>query len=132
MNKNNYNYDVDKVDNFLYNSYGSKNAFCNSFKFRKAELDLFKQYIDKVNELGDECKKNKYYDEPFTCRNDELRKLNYFYNNVEEYLLYKNEDEITEYLLQNEYPSYAVKFSKTDSSDFISNKFIYLLFLLLL
>ena len=132
LNKNNYNYDVDKVDIFLYDNYVSKNAFCNSFKFRKAELDLFKQYIDKVNELGDECKKNKYYDEPFTCRNDELRKLNYFYNNVEEYLLYKNEDEITEYLLQQVYPSYGVQFTKTDGSKYLINNFMCLLILLLL
>ena len=85
-----------------------------------------------MNQLGTGCTKSNYYDEPFTCRNDEMRKLYFSMKNVKEYLLYKNEDEITEYLLQNEYPSYAVKFSKTDSSDFINNKFIYLLFLLLL
>ena len=111
---------------------GDKELFCKNFKFIDAKLDLFKQYANKLNELGSQCDNIKYYDEPFTCRNDEMRKLYFSMKNVKEYLLYKNEDEITEYLLQNEYPSYAVKFSKTDSSDFINNKFIYLLFLLLL
>ena len=128
VGNNNYVYDVDKADFYT----GVQSTFCSQFKFIETKLDLFKQYINKMNQLGTGCTKSNYYDEPFTCRNDELRKLYFSYENVEEYLLYKNEDEITEYLLQNEYPSYAVKFSKTDGSDFISNKFIYLLFLLLL
>ena len=130
VGNNNYVYDVDKADASLIG--GNKVQFCSDLKFKETYLDLFKQYINKINQLGEGCTKSNYYDEPYTCRNDELRKLYYSMQNVEEYLLYKNEDEITEYLLQNEYPSYAVKFSKTDGSDFISNKFIYLLFLLLL
>ena len=128
VGNNNYVYDVDKTD--LYT--GIESDFCSEFKFIETKLDLVKQYINKINQLGTGCTKSNYYDEPYTCRNDELRKLYYSMQNVEGYLLYKNEDEITEYLLQNEYPSYAVKFSKTDGSDFISNKFIYLLFSLLL
>ena len=135
VGNNNYVYDTDKTDitsiTFLNEAMTLPN-FCSSLKFIETYLDLFKQYINKMNQLGTGCTKSNYYDEPYTCRNDELRKLYYSMQNVEEYLLYKNEDEITEYLLQNEYPSYAVKFSKTDCSDFISNKFIYLLFLLLL
>ena len=127
LNKKNYNYDVDKSDIIT-----NKNIFCDNFKFMDSKLDLFKQYIDKVNELGDECKKNKYYDEPFTCRNDELRKLYYFYGDIEQYLLYKNEDEITEFILQQEYPSYGVQFIKTDGSKYLINNFMCLLILLLL
>ena len=127
----NYYYDVDKVDLALIKD-GDKERFCSSFKFIDAQLDLFKQYVNKVTQLGNECSNIKYYDEPFTCKNDELRKLYYFYNNIEEYMLYKNEDEITEFILQKVYPSYGVKYSKDDASKYLSNKFICLLILLLL
>ena len=126
LDKTSYVYDADKTD--IYD----KQSFCSRFKYIETKLGIFKQYVDKLNELGDECTKNKYYDEPFTCRNDELRKLYYFYHHLELYLLYKNEDEVSEFLLQQEYPSYTVNFSKTDESEFISNKFICLLILVLL
>ena len=42
------------------------------------KLDLFRQYKEK---RGTGCTKNKeYFDEPFTCGNDELRELWYFYH----------------------------------------------------
>jgi len=131
LDKKNYYYDVDKVDAALIGGSG-KLTFCNSFKFINAKLDLFNQYVNKVTQLGNECSNIKYYDEPFTCKNDELRKLYYFFNNIEEYMLYKNEDEITEFILQQTYPSYGVKYSKDDASKYLSNKFICLLILLLL
>lgn len=131
LDNKNLVYDVDKVDTIIISS-SYKNTFCNNFKFKETELDLFKQYVNKVSELGDECTSNKYYDEPFTCKNDKLRKLYYFYEHIDKYLLYKSEDEISEFLLQNEYPSYGVKFSKTEGSSYLSNKFICLLILLLL
>ena len=132
LDKKNYYYDADKVDLALLDNIAQRSEFCDKFKFMDTKLDLFKQYVNKVTQLGNECSNIKYYDEPYTCKNDELRKLYYFYNNIEEYLLYKNEDEITEYLLQQAYPSYGVKFSKTDASNYLSNKFIFLLILLLL
>ena len=134
LDNKNYYYDVDKVDAALIGGSGSGNklTFCNSFKFINAKLDLFNQYVNKVTQLGNECSNIKYYDEPFTCKNDELRKLYYFFNNIEEYMLYKNEDEITEFILQKVYPSYGVKYSKDDASKYLSNKFICLLILLLL
>jgi len=124
LDKKNYKYDVQKIL--------SSTSLCSNMKFIDTKLELFKKYVSKINELGEQCTKNKYYDEPFTCKNDELRKLYYFYNNIDEYLLYKNEDEVSEFLLQQEYPSYAVQFSKTDENKFLSNNFICLLFLLLL
>ena len=132
LDKKNYYYDVDKVDAALIGGSGNKLTFCNSFKFINAKLDLFNQYVNKVTQLGNECSNIKYYDEPFTCKNDELRKLYYFYKNIEKYLLYKNEDEITEFILQQVYPSYGVKYSKDDASNYLNNKFICLLILLLL
>jgi len=131
LDKKNYYYDVNKVDLALIED-GDKDKFCSSFKFIDSQLDLFKQYVNKVTQLGNECSNIKYYDEPFTCKNDELRKLYYFFKNIEEYMLYKNEDEITEFILQKVYPSYGVKYSKDDASKYLSNKFICLLILLLL
>jgi len=130
LEKKNYYYDADKVNSVLIDN--GISAFCSSFKFIDAQLDLFKQYVNKVTQLGNECSNIKYFDEPFTCKNDELRKLYYFYNNIEEYMLYKNEDEITEFILQKVYPSYGVKYSKDDASNYLNNKFICLLILLLL
>ena len=124
-------YDVEKASNDFFNGI-TKGDFCEGLKYFDAKLELFNQYASKVTELGDQCQNIKYYDEPFTCKNDELRKLYYFYNNIEVYLLYKNEDEITEFLLQQEYPSYGVKYSKTDASNYLSNNLICLLFFLLL
>ena len=124
LDKKNYKYDVQKIL--------SSSSLCSEMEFIDTKLELFKKYVSKVNELGDQCTKNKYYDEPFTCKNDELRKFYYFYNHLNNYLLYKNEDEVSEFLLQQAYPSYAVQYSKTDESKFLSNNFICLLILLLL
>ena len=130
LDKKVYYYDTGKVDGILFGN--NAQTFCNNFKFIDTKLDLFRQYVNKVTQLGNECSNIKYYDEPYTCKNDELRKLYYFYNNIEEYMLYKNEDEITEFILQKVYPSYGVKYSKDDASKYLSNKFICLLILLLL
>ena len=131
LDKKNYYYDVDHVDNVLIDN-TSPITFCNGFKFIEAKLELFNQYVNKLNELGTQCANINNYDEPYTCKNDELRKLYYFYNKIEDYLLYKNEDEITEFILQQVYPTYGVKFSKTEASNYLSNKFTFLLILLLL
>ena len=132
LDKKNYYYDVNKVDGDLIDNISPRSDYCNEFKFIEAKLELFNQYVNKLNELGTQCANINNYDEPYTCKNDELRKLYYFYNHIEDYLLYKNEDEITEFLLQRVYPSYGVKFSKTDASNYLSNKFTFLLILLLL
>jgi len=95
------------------------------------KLDLFRQYKEK---MGDGCTRNKeYFDEPFTCGNNELRELWYFYYHPDEYLLYKNEQAIKEYLLQKVYPSYKVTYTEPqqDASSYLSLKFISLLILLL-
>ena len=95
------------------------------------KLDLFRQYKEK---RGTGCTKNKeYYDEPFTCGNDELRELWYFYHHPEEYLLYKNEQAIKEYLIQKQYPSFNAKYAEPqqEASGYLGIKFISLLILLL-
>ena len=50
------------------------------FNLENYGIDL-KVDVNKITQLGNECSNIKYYDEPYTCKNDELRKLYYFYNN---------------------------------------------------
>ena len=94
-----------------------------------SKLELFKLYRDK---RGNGCTKNKeYFDEPFTCGNDELRELWYFYHNPDQFLLYKNEQAIKDYLIQKKYPTYNPKYAEPNTSGYIGIKFISLLVLLL-
>ena len=96
------------------------------------KLELFKQFVDKAK--GVTCKENEGYDdEQFTCKNDELRRLWYFYENVDEYLLYKNQDAIVDYLIQQVYPEYSPRYAEPqqEASSYLSVKFISLLILLL-
>ena len=66
----------------------------NECEFIMTKIELFKEYTTKMNEIKDTCTTVNFYDEPFTCGNDELRKLWYFYNHIEMYLLYKNDEDI--------------------------------------
>ena len=88
-----------------------------------------------MNEIKDTCTTVNFYDEPFTCGNDELRKLWYFYNNIDMYLLYKNDEDIINYLVQKTYPLYGVETNDKNSDEnndlYLNIKyFIFLLFLL--
>ena len=134
--------DIDDSCNLEYSIGGNKyfyNGAHNGFpattlgdcKLIKVKIDLFKKYVARLNAVKNNCDRNKYYDEPYTCGDDELRKLYYFYSNPTTYLAYKNEEVITEYLIQKKYPTYNAKIPETDSNEFISFKFISLLFMLL-
>jgi len=96
------------------------------------KLELFKEFVKKAKSVT--CQENKGYDdEQFTCKNDELRRLWYFYHHVNEYLLYKNEDAIVDYLIEQIYPEYSPRYAEPqqEASSFLSVKFISLLILLL-
>ena len=96
------------------------------------KLELFKEFVDKAKSVT--CQENQGYDdEQFTCKNDELRRLWYFYHHVGEYLLYKNEDAIVDYLVEQKYPEYSPRYAEPqqEASSFLSVKFISLLILLL-
>ncbi len=116
------------VDNgrFTYSNIGNGNL-CSSNLLKK--LELFKRYTQVfTKEKQDECAKNKYYDEPYTCKDDEIRKWYSAYSAPEAYILYYDEEgdnnDVIKFLLQNRFPSYQ-------SSIFLSIKYmIYLLFLL--
>ena len=89
-------------------------------EFLETKLQFFKDYLKEMtDEKKEECKKYKFYNEPFTCGKDEIRKIWYFYNHPEEYILYKNEEDIINFLLQQAYPFYGnnKNSSESDSSD---------------
>ena len=123
----------DLIIKFLFNNkeysynYGSGSLPPNL----DTKLQLFKEYVDKSGSLN--CQAGQGYDdEQFTCGNDELRRLLYFIEKPEDYLLYKNEDSIIDYLLQQRYPDYKPRYSEpVDASGYLNLKFISLLILLL-
>ena len=123
----------DLIIKFLFNNkeysynYGSGSLPSNFDTY----LQLFKEYVDKSGSLN--CQAGQGYDdEQFTCGNDELRRLLYFIEKPEDYLLYKNEDSIIDYLLQQRYPDYKPRYSEpVDASGYLNLKFISLLILLL-
>ncbi len=100
----------DGVEKIYYlskmNSYFTStiSSFCNNLL---TKLEMFKNYIEKLEPIKAECKSKNYYEEPFTCRNDELRKWWYFYYHPNEYMLYKDQTEVEDYLLQAKYKTYT-------------------------
>ena len=97
------------------------------------KVEVFQQYLSKMEELKEFCENSTYYNEPFTCGKDELRKLWYYYNNIENYILYKNEEDVINYLIQDTYHLYGFEKDDENLKDFSIflkiNYFIYLLFL---
>ena len=99
------------------------------------KIELFQDYISKFNKLKAHCKEKEFYNEPFTCENDELRKIWYYYNNPENYLLYKDDEEILDYLVAEAYPTPKSKLeeeekNKKNSSGFLVKNYFLLLLLL--
>ena len=111
-------------NSYIYNSKrvmasNTYNLF-DKCEFIMEKIELFKNYLEKMEEMNETCKSVRYYNEPFTCGNDTLRKLWYFYNNIENYLLYKNEDDVINFLIQNTYHLYGFEDEiKKEENDFI-------------
>ena len=92
---------INKEDSFLY--------LCD--EELKIKLSLFEKYKDKLSDsMKAQCISDK---EPYTCHDNELRKLYYFYNNPKLYTFYSGEEDednkIVKYLLQREYKAYISK-----------------------
>ena len=76
----------------------------------QVKLEMFEKYVDKMSKCDDV---KPYDNEPLTCGNKDLRKYWYFYNNPKEYILYKDEDDVIDYLIQSAYSSsYFLTFAK--------------------
>lgn len=118
------NYDDDKI---YYLSSSSSSISCDELLMTK--LKLFKKYIEKFTpEKQESCSSNKdNYNEPRTCNDDEIRKWYYFYEHPEDYILYYEEkdkpNDVVNFLIQQEYKSYQ-------SSNFTYIRYL-LLFLIL-
>lgn len=80
---------------------------CNEFLLTK--LELFQKQVERMNSIRDQCISQRHYDEPFLCDDNELKKLHYFYENPEDYLLYQNENQVVDYLVQSTYPTYEAQ-----------------------
>ena len=76
----------------------------------QVKLEMFKKYVDKMSKCDDV---KPYDNEPLTCGNKDLRKYWYFYNIPKEYILYIDEDDVIDYLIQSAYSSsYYLTFAK--------------------
>lgn len=123
-------------NSYIYNAgkfVSSSNDLIVECEYIMTKIEIFQQYLNKMEELKEICENATYYNEPFTCGNDELRKLWYYYNNIENYILYKNEEDIINYLIQDTYHLYGFGKDEENSNElslFLNiNYFIYLLFL---
>lgn len=94
----------------------------------EVKLEMFKNYREKLKGILEDCKNNYDYIEPYTCKNDELPKWWYFYNHPNEYMLYKDQEQVINYLVQKDYPEYQ---SVTENSGFLAIKYIFYLLILL-
>ena len=119
--------------------YSSKHQYFDpQCPYLKIKLDMFKQYMDTLGPMLEECESKKNYDEPLTCGNDELRKLMYFYDYPDIYALYKDNDVILDYLLQAKYHNYTIKSrneedgKNTSFYSYLSMNIKYLFFLLII
>ena len=119
----NIKYSVDGAENIVDSNQYLIPLSCSNLM---TKLEIFKNYIEQLKNLYTECEDKKTYEEPFTCRNDELRKWWYFYAHPDEYILYKDKKEIKNYLLQTQYRNYALDLG----SGFLNIN--YIMFLLIL
>ena len=112
----NEKYNLNKFEKTHFSDDYSK-SLKDDCQYLTTKISLFKNYIEKLKNKRDDCiNGKKYYNEPFTCGDDELRLLWYEYNHPVQYLLYKNEEDIINYLVKEIYPSYDPNYipSKTE------------------
>lgn len=112
------------------------------------KLELFKKFKVEYDKVKEQCNSEK---KDYLCEKDELMKWWYLYKHPRDYLLYKDQTEVLDYLIHKEYNSYTPETGKvpettpvtepvaiaeetttepeTESSKFLNIKyFIFLLF----
>lgn len=102
---------------------------CDEFLLTK--LEIFQKYVERMNAIRDDCETNRHYDYPFLCNDNELKKLQYFYDNPKDYLLYQNEEQVVDYLVQDTYKTYVAQ-DLSNSLRFLNLNYFIILSLLLL
>ena len=124
---------------FFYMESDANNDYKNNnfpeCDFIMTKIELLKEYLNIYKKLYTHCTNGQFYNEPFTCENDELRKSWYYYNHPKDYLLYKDDEEIIDFLIQKYYPTHKSneteqENNKDSSSGFLNNKYFLILFLL--
>ena len=96
----------------------------------KTKVAMFQKYKEALNSEKDNIKKELNYEEPMTYGKDSLRKWYYLYNNPDLYLIYKNEPEVIDYLIQQKYPDYIV--NSYDKSSYLDFKYILLILFIIM
>ncbi len=96
--------------------------------YTMTKLELFQKYKERYNAIKSDCMNYLYPEEPATCRDNELRKWYYFYRNPEKYLLYRNEPQVMDYLVQKTYPTYTSNSSRFLNLSILSLLLIFISF----
>ena len=98
----------------------------NNDKFLMTRIECFNYYKKRMDQLN--CRATG-------CEDDELTKWEYCYEHPEEYVLYKNEPQIIEYLIKEDAGQYNYKVyhtSSTESSSILNIKYLIAILSLLL
>ena len=74
------------------------------------KLELFKKYKEEYDKVKDQCYSSKSSNN--LCGKDELMKWWYLYENPRNYLLYKDQKEVLDYLIHGRYPEYTPETGK--------------------
>ncbi len=118
------------LNNGKYDFYFSNDNeyLCSNYLLTK--LEMFSKYISLFTvEKQKECAKKENYNEPETCNDNEIRKWYYFYQNPDDYILYYDEknknNDVVNFLLQKKYKSHI-------SSTNLNTKYLILFLFLLL
>lgn len=96
-------------------------------QYTMTKLELFQKYKERYNAIKSDCMNHLYPEELYTCRDNELRKWFYFYTNPKDYLLYRNEPQVMDYLVQQYYKTYT----SNSSGFFLNLSFLSLLLILI-
>lgn len=121
-------YKIKDGDVLNYNSEqssSSSSSLCSE-SFIKIKSEMFRKYSQTIKEderktCGDLDGINKY-----TCENNELIKLWFFYKHPQDYIVYNEREKLSkvlDYKIQKEYPNYSF-------SQYLNIKFLFLLYLL--
>ena len=100
-------------------------------EFLQTKLEIFQKYLERMNAIKEDCETKRHYDYPFLCGDNELKKLYYFYEHPEDYLLYQNEEQVVDYLVQKEYKTYVAK-DLSNGNGFLNLNYFIILSLFLL
>ena len=74
------------------------------------KLEMFKKYKQEYDKVKEECYSSKSSDN--VCGKDELMKWWHLYENPRDYVLYKDQTEVLDYLIQRSYSSYTPETGK--------------------